>query len=228
MLPFDIVSSAFLTVLVPILTRYFGTGDYKKGQILFKNYLKVGYYTSFTFTVASMVLSREMILFLYGEKYLPGQTVFILYTIVDLVKFANLSIVLSACGKTKTLMLASLTSLMGNAVLNIVFVELFGYIGPALATVIVTLCLSVVLSQMSASALRTNILRLINWKELRLFICELVLISVSCSMLRSFLEVRNVHYFWILVSVGGTFVVTAMLLNKKHIMGAIKRINGLH
>lgn len=104
LLPFDIVSTSFLTVLVPILTRYFGERDYAHGRILFKNYLKIGYYTAFTFTAACMILSKEMVLFLYGEKYLSGQPIFILYTIVDMVKFANMSIVLSASGQTKTLM----------------------------------------------------------------------------------------------------------------------------
>ena len=107
LLPFDIVSTSFLTVLVPILTRYFGERDYAHGRILFKNYLKIGYYTAFTFTAACMILSKEMVLFLYGEKYLSGQPIFILYTIVDMVKFANMSIVLSASGHTKTLMTCS-------------------------------------------------------------------------------------------------------------------------
>lgn len=115
LLPFDIISASFLMILIPILTRYFGERDYIHGRILFKNYLKIGYYTAFTFTIACMILSKEMVLFLYGEKYLSGQTIFILYTIVDMIKFANMSIVLSASGKTKTLMSCSLVSLVANA-----------------------------------------------------------------------------------------------------------------
>lgn len=66
LLPFDIISASFLTILIPILTRYFGEKDYIHGRILFKNYLKIGYYTAFTFTIACMILSKEMVLFLYG------------------------------------------------------------------------------------------------------------------------------------------------------------------
>lgn len=135
LLPFDIVSTSFLTVLVPILTRYFGERDYAHGRILFKNYLKIGYYTAFTFTAACMILSKEMVLFLYGEKYLSGQPIFILYTIVDMVKFANMSIVLSASGQTKTLMACSLVALIANAGCNVLFYHIFGFIGPAIATV---------------------------------------------------------------------------------------------
>lgn len=48
----DDASASFLTILIPILTRYFGEKDYVHGRILFKNYLKIGYYTAFTFTIA--------------------------------------------------------------------------------------------------------------------------------------------------------------------------------
>lgn len=149
LLPFDIISASFLTILIPILTRYFGERDYIHGRILFKNYLKIGYYTAFTFTLACMILSKEMVLFLYGEKYLSGQIIFILYTIVDMIKFANMSIVLSASGKTKTLMICSLVSLVANAGCNVLFYHIFGFIGPAIATVFVTVVLTTVLAEMS-------------------------------------------------------------------------------
>ena len=228
LLPFDIVSTSFLTVLVPILTRYFGEKDYVHGRILFKNYLKIGYYTAFTFTIASMILSKEMILILYGEKYLTGQSIFILYTIVDMVKFANMSIVLSASGKTKTLMWCSLASLVANAGCNILFYHIFGFIGPAIATVFITVILTAVLAGMSAKALETSIWTLVDWKEFIMFISELSIVGVFCYIVKKWMENIKMNSIIILILLGGIYVGGILLLNKKKIFVTMKEINDLH
>lgn len=228
LLPFDIVSASFLTILIPILTRYFGEKDYVHGRILFKNYLKIGYYTAFTFTIASMILSKEMILILYGEKYLTGQSIFILYTIVDMVKFANMSIVLSASGKTKTLMWCSLASLVANAGCNILFYHIFGFIGPAIATVFITVILTAVLAGMSAKALETSIWTLVDWKEFIMFISELSIVGVFCYIVKKWMENIKMNSIIILILLGGIYVGGILLLNKKKIFVTMKEINDLH
>ena len=228
LLPFDIISASFLTILIPILTRYFGERDYMHGRILFKNYLKIGYYTAFTFTIACMILSKEMVLFLYGEKYLSGQTIFILYTIVDMIKFANMSIVLSASGKTKTLMICSLVSLVANAGCNVLFYHVFGFIGPAIATVFVTVILTAVLAEMSAKSLETSVWKLIDWKEFLTFAIELSIVGVICFMAKRALEAVAVSPIIILCVLGGAYIAGILCLNKKKIFSAMKEINALH
>lgn len=227
LLPFDIVSSAFLVILSPILTRYFGKKDYEHGRLLFKNYLKIGYYTAFTFTIACMILSKEMILFLYGDKYLSGQTIFILYTIVDMIKFANLSIVLSACGKTPTLMICSLASLCANTVLNVIFNKFFGIAGSAIATVVVTVILSGVMAHLSAASLQTTVLKLIDMKEFVAFILELSVAGIICYTLKATLELIGLNAFVILILVGGIFICGILLINRKKILSAVSEINEL-
>lgn len=228
LLPFDIISASFLTILIPILTRYFGERDYIHGRILFKNYLKIGYYTAFTFTIACMILSKEMVLFLYGEKYLSGQTIFILYTIVDMIKFANMSIVLSASGKTKMLMICSLVSLVANAGCNVLFYHIFGFIGPAIATVFVTVVLTAVLAEMSAKSLETSVWKLVDWKEFFAFVIELSVVGAICFIAKRTMEAAAVSPIIILCLLGGVYVVGVLYLNKKKIILAMKEINALH
>ena len=227
LLPFDIVSASFLAVLIPILTRYFGNKDYKSGRLLFRNYLKVGYYTSFTFTVACIILSREMVIFLYGEKYLSGRLIFVLYIIVDMVKFANMSIVLSACGRTKTLMVCSVGSLGANALLNIIFYRAFGFYGPAIATVVVTVMLTTILAQMSAKALHTTIIEVIDWKDILQFIIELVLIAMLCVFLKSLFVKYNFGTILTLFLTAVVFMTISFGINIKKLLGIMKAINGL-
>lgn len=227
LLPFDIISTSFLTILIPILTRYFGEKDYIHGRILFKNYLKIGYYTAFTFTIACMILSKEMVLFLYGEKYLSGQTIFILYTIVDMIKFANMSIVLSASGKTKTLMICSLVSLVANAGCNVLFYHIFGFIGPAIATVFVTVVLTTVLAEMSAKSLETSVWKLVDWKDFFAFVIELSVVGAICFIAKRALEAVAASTIIILCVLGGAYVAGIFCLNKKKILSAMKEINTL-
>ena len=228
LLPFDIISSSFLAILIPILTRYFWEKDYIHSRVLFKNYLKIGYYTSFTFTIACLILSKELVLFLYGEKYLSGQTIFILYTIVDMTKFANMSIVLSASGKTKTLMMCSLMSLAANAGCNVLFYHIFGFIGPAIATVFVTVILTIVLAEMSAKSLETSVWKLIDWKEFLAFVIELSVAGVICFISKKLLETVATSSIIILFTLGGAYIAGIFYLNKKKIFSAMKEINTLH
>lgn len=224
LLPFDIVSSAFLTIIVPIMTRYINSKEIVKGRTLFKNYFRIGYITTFTFTIASMILSREMILMLYGEKYLSGQSIFILYTIVDMLKFANLSLVLTANGETKTLMKYSISALIANFILNILFYIIFGFVGPAIATVIITGILSFVLTKRSAMILGTLIRELIDWKEFISFVGMAGGMGIGLFIVERVMARAAINYMIILVVLGGTYISGVLLTNSRRLISAMKEI----
>ncbi len=68
-------------------------------------------------------------LFLYDAKYLAGLPVFIIYLVVDMIRFANVTTILSGAGKTKILMGISVTTMVLNAILNVIGYKLFGLVG---------------------------------------------------------------------------------------------------
>ena len=107
-----------------------------------------------------------------------------------MIKFANMSIVLSASGKTKTLMICSLVSLVANAGCNVLFYHIFGFIGPAIATVFVTVILTAVLAEMSAKSLETSV-----WPELHFARRE----HIGCTV--DYVSGRN-RYMGYLISLG--------------------------
>ena len=59
-------------------------------------------------------------------------------------------------------MICSLVSLVANAGCNVLFYHVFGFIGPAIATVFVTVVLTAVLAEMSAKSLETSVWKLID------------------------------------------------------------------
>lgn len=224
-LPFDVITNAFLVVMIPIITCYIARSDYKRAQSLFSDYIRIGYMTTCVFASAAAILAPELITFLFGEKYLPGLTVFILYLAVDMIKFANLSLVLSAKGWTRTLMVIALSSLGANLVLNLLFYRLFGFIGPAVASVLVSLVTTCLLSVYSSRALETTLTKLLNLKEVLLLIAELVIAAVPCLLLRELLSNAGWSALPIILVVGVLYVGSILLVNFKRLLQILRRLN---
>ena len=55
-LPFDIIVVSFATVLIPYIMKYISQNQLENSILLFKNYLKIGYYTVWTFGAAVLVV----------------------------------------------------------------------------------------------------------------------------------------------------------------------------
>ena len=224
-LPFDVITAAFLTIIVPIMTRLIQQSHLERAKRVFRAYLNVGILSTVIFTAACMILSREVILLLYGEKYVCGQMIFVLYTLVDMVKFANISLVLSAKGKTKTLMRISLAMLVVNAGLNILLYDLIGFAGPAVATVLTTLMVTLVLLYESARIMESSIGEIIDWILLRKVLCGILAMGTICMGLRRCMEGWGIHFFWILLTVGVLFCGSMLLFNRKEIRSTFHILN---
>lgn len=224
-LPFDFITAAFLTILIPIMTRLIHNNSLNQAQQLFRAYLSIGILFTLVFTSGCMILSEEVILLLYGEEYLVGKTVFILYTLVDMVKFANIPLILSASGNTRTLMVLSIAMLGLNTVLNLFFYALVGFHGPVIATVIATLLTTLVMLFLSA--------RILNCKFLKLFDFRLVIKLLLCIItagfviipLRSLLMDMGVHYVIRLAVLGIGYCGSIILINKNEIIKNFRILN---
>lgn len=224
-LPIDFMSTSLLTVLIPSMTKCIQKKELNAGSELFKCYIKIGYIFSWAFGLACIILSPEAVKFLYGDKYIEGTVIFVIYMIVDMLCFANLSLILSAKGDTKTLMFISCGSLVANLILNILFYYIFGFIGPAVSTVIITLAMSGLMLQKSAKVLGTNIKGLFDGKHLLKFLISMLTVGILTYAIRVVLEHFDCHYFITLV-VGGAFcIISVLALNYKDIRDTFGILN---
>jgi O-antigen/teichoic acid export membrane protein len=155
-LPFDIVVASFATVLFPYIMKYVSMGDWTSSARLFSNYLKIGYYSVWMMAGAVLITSCQAVSFLYSDAYLPGNTVFILYIINSMLRFASMHLILAASGNTKKLMIYSLVSLLLNTVLNLVLYRLLGVTGPAIATLIVAVLYTFLILQKTIRVLKVR------------------------------------------------------------------------
>lgn len=225
LLPFDFITASFITVLIPIVTREIREHNYDKALHVFKEYLRIGYITSWIMVFGAIINAKEVMLVLYDAKYLPGLGVFIVYLLEDAIKFANTSLLLVAKGKTKVLMFVSLISLVANFFMSIFAYHMFGMLGPAIATFISTLIMTIVLLIIGAKEIDSSFKLLFDFKEIVIICIKLVLIGALSFGINYLVKSFTDSSFLILIASYGFFVVASLLGNQKIIRTCIKSLN---
>jgi membrane protein len=224
-LPFDLLTTSLITVLVPIITRQINHGQKHEAHKLFKLYLQIGYILTCTFVGGAVAVSKYLMLFLYDVKYLAGYSVFVIYLFVDMVRFANVTTILSGSGKTKTLMAISIVILILNACFNVIAFLLFGMIGPAVTTLVLTILMNGALLHFGAKEIESSIIQLFDIKEFLIVGTEILVFASCTHYLSNILFDRGTNLFFNLVISFGSYSAIMLFLNYKRIYGCLKMIN---
>lgn len=135
-LPFEFIALAFTSVVTPEIVKLYYTDKKNEVTKLWSNYMKFGYISTWILCAGAIVCAKELLLFLYSDKYIAGLNIFIIYLIVEMFRFTYFGIILSATGHTKYILNSSIISFVTNVILNIIFYKIFGIIGPAIASLI--------------------------------------------------------------------------------------------
>ncbi len=226
-LPFDMITASFVTVLIPIITRQISAGQYEKAKDAFKTYLRLGCITTFIIVFGAVIVSKELMLFLYDRKYVAGLSVFVVYLIVDMIKFMGTPLILIAKGKTKLLMLLSITALAVNVILNILLIYLFGVIGAAVATLAVTLLLNFALLTADAREVKAKWSDLFEWKEIIVTLITIFAVGAAAFLLKIGLSRFISSNTLVLIVTYIVYCGAAMMLRKKNLMDCMKIIGKL-
>lgn len=225
-LPLDMLTSSFMTVLIPYITRYIAAKDFNNAAETFSKYIQMSYAINWIIAVGVLAASKEFMLILYDQKYISALLIFNLYIVVDMFRFANTSIIFAANGRTKELILYSGSALVLNLIFNVIFYRSFGIVGPAISTVFVTLMLSGAMLIRSAKMLNAKITYLINYKYMIMLVAE----CAAFASISYFIKARFFAELPILVSFVLTYIIYAvplLLLNYKKIITLLKSINKL-
>lgn len=224
-LPVDIIMQAFITVLVPPLTRRIAAGKKDEAAKLYKYFIEITYVTTGILSCAAIAAAPSLMELLYTDKYLSGLPVFVVYLLVDILRFTNLTMVLAATGKTKMLMLLGACGLGGNLILNLVLFPFMGVLGPAVATLLVTLAMGIVILKQSAGALGTGLRGIFNCRFLAIFALENLAGVLLFSRLQMLLSRWGVHYMAVLLVVAGLYGMTMLALNGRRLLRDLKEVN---
>lgn len=133
-LPLSLIAVSITAVLMPQLVRLLKEQKNKEAIDLWSDATTLSYIFICFFSGALIVFAPEVITILYSAKYLPGVSVFRVYSIVLLLRCTYFGIILNSIGKTKLILYSSIAALGINIILNIICYYIFGFIGPAIAT----------------------------------------------------------------------------------------------
>ena len=100
-----------------------------------------------------------------------------------------------------------------------------GEMGPALATLIVTLLQGGVFLTLGARELQSSVLKLFDFKYLAYFAAQLIGCSFLALLLRKALLRYDLHYMIVLFTVYAFFCGTLLLLNLRRLLGNLNTIN---
>lgn len=224
-LPFAILTDSFITVLVPIVTRFISAKRYNEAQKAFKLYLKLGYISTFIIGFGALVLSKHLMCFLYDDKYLPGLPVFNIYIIVEMIRFAGVTILLTSTGKTHIIMINSIVFLLLNVVFDVLSFNFWGVIGPAITTLVLSLINIIVLLLFGAQAIKCRTKDLFDFKQMVVVLLEISIVSVPVYYLANYIE-SIIHKSSItFLSSFSVYCLLLGLLNLKKILAIISELN---
>lgn len=224
-LPFDIIMTSFCTVLLPEITRLVAAKDHRTAVSLYRVFLEIAYISTAVLCCAALTAAPQLMRLLYSDKYMSGLDVFRIYILVDLLRFTNMTLILSAAGKTKTIMFLGFGSIAVNAVLNVLMFRWMGVSGPAAATFLTILGTGVLMMHLSAKELGVKIYQFFDLKYLLLFLAESLLLTLLFARLQTWMAGKGIHYLAILVVICGCYCGCMLLLHGKRILSALKKVN---
>lgn len=224
-LPFDIIMTSFCTILLPYITRYISQKEYRVTQELYKAFLELSCISTTILAVGAICVSPELMRFLYTDKYLSGLSIFIVYICIDILSVFNITLLLSAAGKTKTIMWISFGAFSANLGLNIVLYHFMGLIGPAIATLAVTILQGLIILSFSVREIRTNILSVFNAKFCIVFLAELFIVGTIIYSIKQLLLMLVPSSFLIMCVCYTLYIVPLFLCNVNRLKKNLKIIN---
>lgn len=210
-IPFvNILTVSAMAVLTPFFVKQFKDQRIdlfiKKWQ---NSLLKISYII-FPVSIFFIFFAEETMVFLYSDKYLLSAMIFRIYVFRLFVKITFFGHILLALGRSKIIFIYTLITLITNIVLNFVSIKLFGFIGPAIATVIASYIISFLQLMKISKILTIKFSQIWPWRKL-FFI---LLISFLCGLMTSWLRYLKLNEGILLVLEGLIFISLFLFLTQ--------------
>ena len=191
-LPVTVISTSLTAVLLPQMVRLLRDDKKKEAVDLWKSATTISFAIICFIAAGCFVFAPEVITVLYSKKYLGGVSVFRVYCLVLLLRCTYFGMLLNATGKTKFILYSSIGSLLLNIVLNYIMYYFFGFIGPALATLISSLIMQMVQLLYSAITCEIQFRAIFPWANaLRILILNIgfgVILYLLHSFTKNYIE----------------------------------------
>lgn len=230
LLPVNLVVTSFATVLTPYIMRYISERKHEEVTTLFRNYIRIGYSSVWILSGALLICARQVLPFLYSDEYLQGFPIFVLYLLDGILQFANVHLIITANGETKYMMKISCLFLAVNAVSSVGLYYVFGLfhmplLGPAVATVLITLSYNILILKKSSGILSRRIRAILPPKEWIPFALQLIATGGLLWFCKQILLAHGMHRYLVMILTCAAYCVVNAALQGKRIVASLKVIN---
>lgn len=164
-MPLHVIVIAVSAVVMPPITRMIKEAKVKEAVDLWKEVCEFVFIILCFFSCMLIAYAKQVMYVLYDIKYLPGAPIFAVYSLLIMIHFTYFNMMLNASGKTKFVLYSSIMTVILNSVLNLLFIELFGIIGPAIASVVSAILMAVVQLVFTSRVLKVKFSQIMPWKK---------------------------------------------------------------
>ncbi|MBE6636510.1 MAG: hypothetical protein E7618_01760 [Ruminococcaceae bacterium] len=191
-MPITIIATSVTAVLLPQMVKLLKREEHKTAARLWSDATYLSFAIIGFLALALFVFAPEVITILYSAKYLPGVTVFRIYCLVLLFRCTYFGMILNATGHTRMILYSSLGSLLLNFGLNYVFYTLFGFEGPAVASLLAQALMSLLQLYWSSRILKIRLRELFDWSALLRALTVNLLLAAVFLVLKILLPLQSV------------------------------------
>ncbi len=228
-LPVTIVATSITAVLLPTLVRFIKKEENEAAVKLWGNAANISFCFMILIAGGFFVFAPDILSLFYSAKYVTagGVAVFRIYSLILIFRAIYWGIMLNALGKTKFIFYSSLITMALNLILNIVFYKLFGFIGPAISTLMATFIMSIVQLLWTCKLIKVKFTNIMPWKNIFIFIIQTIIIAAAAFFVKYKLLSSFKGGASIIVSIGMGVVWTViyLLINKNIIIKNWKALN---
>jgi O-antigen/teichoic acid export membrane protein len=192
-IPFiNMITIAAMAVITPYLVSKYKSNEMDQFLRKWRNSVLKLSFVIFPVALFFIFFGRDVIILLYSDKYVESSIIFRIYQLKLLTKVTFFGHVLLALGKPKKILIFSFITLIVNILLNFLFINLFGFIGAACATIISAFLISFLQLSEIARIVKIKFINIWPWSKLALIFGISLITAYSTSALAIFIKNRIV------------------------------------
>jgi O-antigen/teichoic acid export membrane protein len=173
------VASSVTSVLLPEFANKHERGDFESLIKLWHEAIRKVAIFFIPIIILLIIYSTEFITIIFSKKYSDSSIIFRIYLLAMLPKVTWYGPILVAMGYNKEQFIAASIALISNVTLNYVFINLIGFIGPAIATVFSTYIITFYYIYRIKMVTKIKLINTFPWGD----IIKMIIISLIFGML---------------------------------------------
>lgn len=217
-LPLTVVAASITAVLLPRIAVMTKENRIKEAVDLWGDATVLSFIFVSVIVAGIITYAEDVVTLLYSEKYLPGVTVFRIYTLSLLVRCTYFGMILNSLGQTRKVLICSIFNLILNAILNPLFFTFMGMVGPAWATVVSMISITFVMILMTSKATNIEYSRVFPWRRMLFVLLSNIPFAIVFLLIKKAINLEQlIGSFFESLVLGGIWVICFLILHNKQI-----------